>query len=196
MAATKEATFLLHLAQGRISMDHAADVAVQVFTQGVLDGDPTLPCAKLTVFRILTLLEELAFPTPCMCLISKQESNEDQNICKSIQWRKCGLCATMIGLSLSKWQLGLAPASGEPQRRPYLRWLIFCAAGFEPAVADRALKREPGYPKQWSLMVISKRCSVRLLIKSAAGHICSESVFRRPTFYRFMGDRPNVDPSL
>jgi len=41
-------------------------------------------------------------------------------------------------------ELGLAPALGEPQRGPYLRWLVYYAARFEPAVVDRALKREPG----------------------------------------------------
>jgi len=38
----------------------------------------------------------------------------------------------------------LAPPIGDPQRGPYLRWLVFYAACFEPAVIDRALKREPG----------------------------------------------------
>jgi glutathione S-transferase len=38
----------------------------------------------------------------------------------------------------------LAPPLGDPLRGPYLRWMVFYAACFEPAVADRALKREPG----------------------------------------------------
>ena len=38
----------------------------------------------------------------------------------------------------------LAPAIGDELRGPYLRWLAFYAACFEPAVVDRALKREPG----------------------------------------------------
>jgi len=38
----------------------------------------------------------------------------------------------------------LAPVMGEPLRGPYLRWMVFYAACFEPAVGDRALKREPG----------------------------------------------------
>ncbi len=41
-------------------------------------------------------------------------------------------------------QAGLAPAMDDPQRGPYLRWLVFYAACFEPAIADKALKREPG----------------------------------------------------
>jgi glutathione S-transferase len=38
---------------------------------------------------------------------------------------------------------GLAPQIGDPLRGPYLRWLAFYGACFEPAVGDRALKREP-----------------------------------------------------
>jgi len=39
---------------------------------------------------------------------------------------------------------GLAPAVTDPLRGPYLRWMVFYAACFEPAVVDRALQREPG----------------------------------------------------
>lgn len=38
---------------------------------------------------------------------------------------------------------GLAPAIGDPLRGPYLRWLAFYGSCFEPAVVDRAMKREP-----------------------------------------------------
>ena len=38
---------------------------------------------------------------------------------------------------------GLAPQMGGPLRGPFLRWLAFYGASFEPAVVDRALKREP-----------------------------------------------------
>ncbi|GAA5176295.1 glutathione S-transferase family protein [Niveibacterium umoris] len=38
---------------------------------------------------------------------------------------------------------GLAPAIGDPLRGPYLRWIAFYGSCFEPAVVDRALKREP-----------------------------------------------------
>jgi len=38
----------------------------------------------------------------------------------------------------------LAPPIGDPLRGPYLRWLVYYASCFEPAVVDRALKREPG----------------------------------------------------
>ena len=38
---------------------------------------------------------------------------------------------------------GLAPACDDPQRGPYLRWMVFYSSCLEPAVTDRALKREP-----------------------------------------------------
>ncbi len=37
----------------------------------------------------------------------------------------------------------LAPAFDDPKRGPYLRWLAFYGSSFEPAVVDRAMKREP-----------------------------------------------------
>jgi glutathione S-transferase len=36
----------------------------------------------------------------------------------------------------------LAPALDDPLRGPYLRWLVYYAAAFEPAIVDRAMKRE------------------------------------------------------
>jgi glutathione S-transferase len=41
-------------------------------------------------------------------------------------------------------EAGLAPPLGDPLRGPYLRWMVFYAACFEPAIGDRAMKREPG----------------------------------------------------
>ena len=39
---------------------------------------------------------------------------------------------------------GLAPALDDALRGPYLRWIAYYGSSFEPAVVDRALKREPG----------------------------------------------------
>ncbi|GGX43210.1 glutathione S-transferase family protein [Saccharospirillum salsuginis] len=39
---------------------------------------------------------------------------------------------------------GLAPAMDDPQRGAYMRWMAYYGSSFEPAVIDRALKREPG----------------------------------------------------
>lgn len=41
---------------------------------------------------------------------------------------------------------GLAPQMGDVLRGPYLRWLAFYGSCFEPAVTDRAMKREPAAP--------------------------------------------------
>lgn len=38
---------------------------------------------------------------------------------------------------------GLAPAPTDPLRGPYLRWLVYYGSSFEPAVVDKALKRDP-----------------------------------------------------
>jgi len=40
-------------------------------------------------------------------------------------------------------EAGLAPSIGDRLRGPYLRWLVYYAACFEPAVVDRAAQREP-----------------------------------------------------
>ncbi|WP_428310332.1 glutathione S-transferase family protein [Hydrocarboniphaga sp.] len=40
-------------------------------------------------------------------------------------------------------QAGLAPAIGDALRGPFLRWFAYYGSSFEPAVVDRALKREP-----------------------------------------------------
>ena len=40
----------------------------------------------------------------------------------------------------------LAPPIGDPLRGPYLRWMAFYGSCFEPAIVDRALKRDPAPP--------------------------------------------------
>ncbi len=40
-------------------------------------------------------------------------------------------------------EAGITPAIGDALRGPYLRWYAFYAACFEPALIDKALKREP-----------------------------------------------------
>lgn len=39
-------------------------------------------------------------------------------------------------------EAGLTPAIDDPQRGPWLRWLVYYAACFEPAMQDLAMKRE------------------------------------------------------
>jgi glutathione S-transferase len=40
-------------------------------------------------------------------------------------------------------QAGLAPGLDDPMRGPYLRWIAYYGSSFEPALIDRAMKREP-----------------------------------------------------
>jgi glutathione S-transferase len=40
-------------------------------------------------------------------------------------------------------EAALAPKIEDPSRGPYLRWMAFYAACYEPAIVDRAMKREP-----------------------------------------------------
>ena len=55
----------------------------------------------------------------------------------------------------------LAPALDDPLRGPYLRWLVFYAACYEPAIVDKAMKREAaplamspygGFENVWSTL--------------------------------------------
>jgi glutathione S-transferase len=55
--------------------------------------------------------------------------------------------AIFIYLSDLFAQAGLAPPIGDPLRGPYLRWLAFYGSSFEPALVDRAMKREPALPQ-------------------------------------------------
>jgi len=43
-------------------------------------------------------------------------------------------------------EAGLAPPIGDPLRGPYLRWIVYYGSSFEPALIDRAQKREPAPP--------------------------------------------------
>lgn len=40
-------------------------------------------------------------------------------------------------------EAGLAPPIGDPLRGPYLRWMVYYGSCFEPALVDRAMKRDP-----------------------------------------------------
>lgn len=50
--------------------------------------------------------------------------------------------AVMLYLADVYANAGLTPAIGDAMRGPYLRWSVFYAASFEPAVIDRSLKRD------------------------------------------------------
>jgi glutathione S-transferase len=52
--------------------------------------------------------------------------------------------AIMIYLADAFPAAGLAPKIGDPLRGPYLRWMAMYGSAWEPAVVDRAQKRDPG----------------------------------------------------
>lgn len=52
--------------------------------------------------------------------------------------------AIFIYLADAFAEAGLAPGLDDPARGPYLRWIVFYAACFEPAMVDRARKLDPG----------------------------------------------------
>ena len=43
-------------------------------------------------------------------------------------------------------EAGLAPPIGDPLRGPYLRWMTFYGSCFEPALVDKAMKRDAAPP--------------------------------------------------
>ena len=45
-------------------------------------------------------------------------------------------------------QAGLTPGLDDPLRGPYLRWIAYYGSSFEPALMDRAMKREPAPARQ------------------------------------------------
>jgi glutathione S-transferase len=48
-------------------------------------------------------------------------------------------------------QAGLAPALGDPLRGPYLRWMVFYGSCFEPALVDKAMKRDRRPPRRMGI---------------------------------------------
>lgn len=108
---------------------------------------------------ILWLLEELGVPYD-MKLISFKKGEQRQSEHLSVNpmgkvpaikygdavvTESAAICTYLADVFSEK---GLAPAIDDPLRGPYLRWMVFCAASMEPAILDRALKREPGSPMQ------------------------------------------------
>ncbi len=60
---------------------------------------------------------------------------------------------------------GLAPALGDRDRGPYLRWLAFYGSCFEPAIVDRALKRDP------APLAMSPYGDFETMLMTLAGHL-------------------------
>jgi len=110
---------------------------------------------------------------------------------------------------------GLAPLPGDPLRGPYLRWMVFYGSSFEPAVVDRAMKREPPPPSmspygdydtvldtlekqlgQGPFMLGERFTAADMLWGSALGWTIGFKVVpERPVFMAYV-ERVNERPSL
>ena len=62
------------------------------------------------------------------------------------RWRCAHHRTGARSISTSRTHPGEGPRAGDRDalRGPYLRWLVFYGSSFEPAVVDRAMKREGG----------------------------------------------------
>jgi glutathione S-transferase len=102
----------------------------------------------------LTLLEELGAPY-ALCILNMKRGEQRQAPYLQINplgkvpaiRHRGALVTEQVAISIYLADLfrdaGLAPALDDPRRGPYLRWLVYYAACYEPALVDRALKREP-----------------------------------------------------
>lgn len=103
----------------------------------------------------LTLLEELKLPYE-LHLINMKAGDQRKPAYMAINpmgkvpaiWHRGQLITEQVAVYLYLADLAtdahLAPALNDPLRGPYLRWMAFYAACYEPAIVDRALKREAG----------------------------------------------------
>jgi len=105
---------------------------------------------------VLTLLEELGVPYRLELLNQTKEEHlapayraiNPMGKVPALRDAAGGIVTEQVAIFLHLADLfpeaGLAPPLADPLRGPYLRWMVFYAASFEPAVVDRALAREPG----------------------------------------------------
>jgi glutathione S-transferase len=105
----------------------------------------------------LTLLEELKAPYQLHVLNMKAgEQRQDAYLAVNPMGKVPAILhgdvliteQVAIGIYLADLfpETGITPAIGDALRGPYLRWYVFYAACLEPALVDKALKREPGPP--------------------------------------------------
>lgn len=103
----------------------------------------------------LTLLEELQVPYE-LRLINMKAGEQRQAAYMAINplgkvpaiWHREQLVTEQVAIFLYLADLfadaGLAPTIDDPLRGPYLRWMVYYAACYEPALVDKAMKRDPG----------------------------------------------------
>ena len=111
------------------------------------------PNTRATGIRVL--LEELAAPYELRVLNRKAGANQAAeyraiNPMGKVPAVRYGdaVVTEQVALTIFLADLfpaaGLAPATDDPLRGPYLRWIAFYGSCFEPAVVDGFMKREPG----------------------------------------------------
>jgi glutathione S-transferase len=90
---------------------------------------------------VLILLEELGAPYDLHVLNMKAGEQRDPAY---LAVNPMGKVPVYLYLADLFPEAGLAPPLGDPLRGPYLRWMAFYAASFEPAIVDRFRKNDPG----------------------------------------------------
>ncbi|WP_299481831.1 glutathione S-transferase family protein [uncultured Roseibium sp.] len=109
------------------------------------------PQTRATGVRVL--LEELGAPYTLNVLNVKLGENRQPGFLKlnpagKVPTVRCGdaVVTEQVAIYLYLADLfperGLTPGLDDPLRGPYLRWFVYVASCFEPALVDRALKRE------------------------------------------------------
>ncbi|MET1410790.1 glutathione S-transferase family protein [Roseibium sp. HPY-6] len=109
------------------------------------------PQTRATGVRVL--LEELGAPYTLNVLNVKLEENRQPGFLKLNPAGKVptvrrgdAVVTEQVAIYLYLADLfperGLTPGLDDPLRGPYLRWFVYMASCFEPALVDRALKRE------------------------------------------------------
>ena len=105
-------------------------------------------------FSVLTLLEELGVPYGLQVLDRQTGEHRKPEYLATNPMGKVpailhrgAIVTEQVAIFLYLADLfpeaGLAPPLGSALRGSYLRWMVFHAACYEPALVDRAMKREP-----------------------------------------------------
>src|SRR5438477_6632193 len=147
---------------GGLIVSRPAHARYSTTSRPMANGDDMADDRKVTLFHspktrssgALTLLEELGAPYELRVLNMKAgEQRRPEylaiNPMGKVPALKHGdaLVTEQVAIFLYLADLfpeaRLAPPIGDPLRGPYLRWMVFYAACFEPAVIDRATQREP-----------------------------------------------------
>jgi glutathione S-transferase len=99
-------------------------------------------------------------------------------------------------------EAGLAPPIGDPLRGPFLRWLFFYGSSFEPAVTDRAMKRDPAPPStspygDWDTMLGTLTAQLArgpylLGEHFSAADVLWGSALRWTTMFKIVPDTPDI----